>query len=223
MEILTAEQQTRFTTMIEKAAHSMQIELDSEKIDLLLRYLGLFIKWNKTYNLSAIRNPEEMLTKHLLDSLAIVPYLAEAKEVDWVLDVGTGGGLPGIPLSICFPEKRFTLLDSAGKKIRFLYQVKQSLNLDNVSLENLRVEKFLPKVPFDIVVSRAFASIKDMTSLCQHLLADHGHFWAMKGIFPEEELRELEKKLVVEDNHNLNVPGLTGDRCLVILSQNNES
>ena len=220
MEQLTNEQRVRYTIFIEDAAHSLQIDLDGNKINTLLRYLDLFIKWNKAYNLSAIRDPDEMVAKHILDSLAVVPILEKHPEVDRIIDVGTGAGLPGIPLSICFPERHFSLLDSVGKKIRFLYQVKQTLKLANVSLANLRIEKYRVDQLFDVVISRAFASLKDMTSLSQHLLVEGGKFWAMKGVTPEEELLELDDRFVVEENVTLNVPGLTGDRCLIVIGVN---
>ncbi len=219
LEFITNEQRVRYTIFIRDAALSLQIDINMAQVDAILRYLDLFIKWNNTYNLSAIRDPDEMISKHILDSLTLVPYLKGHQDVQRVIDVGTGGGLPGIPLAICFPDIHFTLLDSAGKKIRFLYQVKQSLKLSNVALVNLRVEKYRPDQLYDVVLTRAFASIGDMTPICRHLISENGRFWAMKGLFPEEELNQLEKDIAVEDNHTLNVPGLTGYRCLIVLKQ----
>ncbi|WP_221628033.1 16S rRNA (guanine(527)-N(7))-methyltransferase RsmG [Teredinibacter franksiae] len=195
----------------------MPIALTDAQISALEAYLELFIKWNKAYNLSAIRDPEEMVTKHLLDSLSIAHLL----EGERFIDVGTGGGLPGIPLAITYPNKHFTLLDSAGKKTRFLFQVKQALGLDNVEIENRRVEAFKPEPLFEGVISRAFASLKDMIDNCQHLIKENGKFWAMKGVFPDHELSELEKHYMVDASHALQVPGLEEQRCLIVLSRKN--
>lgn len=212
-------QREHFSRTLSSAIKAMDIAVSASQIDALLEYLALFIKWNKAYNLSAIRDPEEMLSKHLLDSLAVVAHFARHPEVKRIIDVGTGGGLPGIPLAICFPQREFVLLDSAGKKMRFLYQVKQSLKLDKVTVENRRVETYRPETLFDVVISRAFASLHDMTHWCNHLLTPEGEFWAMKGVFPEEELRDLEKHYNVEGNFDLHVPGLVGERCLIVLKR----
>lgn len=235
MSQLSESQKLQFTRVLQDFAVSVnqsarELSLSSDtvldiitpaKVALLLDYLGLFIKWNKTYNLSAIRDPEEMLYKHLIDSLVTVPYVAANSWAQAIADVGTGGGLPGIPLAICFPERKFTLLDSAGKKMRFLFQVKQSLALENVDLQNLRVENYQPMDLYDVVTSRAFASLQDMTKWCDHLLANNGCFWAMKGVFPEDELRAVEKSYIVEQKLQLNVPGLEGERCLISLKKSN--
>lgn len=191
----------------------LSFQPDEPQLAALEQYLALFIKWNKAYNLSAIRDPEEMVSKHLLDSLSVAALI----EGQRLIDVGTGGGLPGIPLAICFPERRFTLLDSAGKKTRFLFQVKQALGLDNVSIQNCRVEAYQPEQAYDGVISRAFASLADMTGSCQHLLDSGGKFWAMKGVFPDRELSELEKHYIFETSFPLQVPGVDGQRCLVVL------
>lgn len=217
MEQLSSEKRLRYGKEIENLCRSLDFDVSSQQIEALLDYLALFIKWNKAYNLSAIRDTDEMLSKHLLDSLVIAPHLRDDPKAQRLIDVGTGGGLPGIPMAICFPDRDFTLLDSAGKKMRFLYQVKLSLKLDNVSLENRRVETFKPSPLFDGVLSRAFASITDMTHWCDHLLHEDGRFWAMKGVFPDQELRELAKSYIVEHHYDLDVPSLTGERCLVVL------
>lgn len=204
-----------FIKSLNKAAKKLDLVLNERQIDLLEQYWQLFIKWNATYNLSAIRDSEQVLYKHLIDSLAVVPEFKKAS-FERVLDVGTGGGLPGIPLAICFPEKHFTLIDSAGKKIRFLFQVKQALGLENLSLENARVES-LDEAPFDIITSRAFSSLKKFTELTHSLLADNGEFWAMKGVSPKEELSEIEKHYIVVEHLNLDVPGVDAERCLIKL------
>lgn len=185
--------------------------VSEQQENLLMRYLSLFIKWNKAYNLSAIRNPADMVVLHLLDSLVVVPHFCGSH----VLDVGTGGGLPGIPLAILFPDCQFTLIDSAGKKIRFLFQVVNELGLTNVDVQNQRVEKFQPVDKFDVIISRAFASITDFVGCSHHLLANGGTFWAMKGQNPLDECKQIEQDYRVVDYHTLDVPGLDAERCLV--------
>lgn len=189
----------------------LELSLDDSIIERLLEYIKLFDKWNKTYNLSAVRNIDAMVSRHLLDSLAILPYI----EGQRLIDVGTGGGLPGIPMAICHPDKDIHLLDSNGKKTRFLFQVKTLLQLDNVEVHNCRVESYQPEVLFDGVMSRAFASLEDMTSGCRHLLKENGRFWAMKGIYPTDELKPLEKHYIVANSHALTIPGEEGERHLL--------
>lgn len=194
-------------------AQQLGLDLKLQQIDQLLAYLQLFDKWNHAFNLSAIREPAAMVKLHLLDSLSIASVL----QGESFIDVGTGGGLPGIPLAIRFPQKTFTLLDSAGKKTRFLFQVKQELGLDNVTVENRRVEQFQPLQRFDGVISRAFASLPDMVESCGHLLNPGGRFWAMKGQVPVEELKEIEANYLLEHCHSLQVPGVEAQRCLLVL------
>ena len=201
----------------------MNIDISDKKIMSLIGYLAEFVKWNKAYNLSAIRDPLIMVEKHLLDSLVLVPFLEKAIEkklptIERIIDVGTGGGLPGIPLSIVFPEVNFVLLDSNGKKTRFLFQVKTLLRLDNVSIENTRVETYQPEKPFTIVMSRAFASLKDMIIDSRHLLHQEGYFWAMKGLYPENELRDCEKHAIVGAFYPLTIPNMDGERHLLVLT-----
>jgi 16S rRNA (guanine527-N7)-methyltransferase len=213
---LESARDSELEAILSTSLKSLSLELSQKQKTLLLDYLALFVKWNKTYNLSAIRDPIEMLRKHLIDSLAIAEHIKEDSGTRY-LDVGTGGGLPGIPLAICFPERKFELLDSAGKKIRFLFQVKQSLKLDNVELHNLRVESLKDEAGFDGIVSRAFASIEDFTQLTKHLISAKGKFWAMKGVFPKDELSAVEKHYIVLAHHQLQVPGLDAERCLLVL------
>lgn len=177
----------------------------------LLEYLALMIKWNRAYNLTAVRDPGQMVTRHLLDSLAVAPYLRGQR----LIDVGTGGGLPGVPLSILFPERQFHLLDSNGKKTRFLFQVKTALGLDNMAVHQARVEAFRDQGAFDVVLSRAFASLEDMVAGCRHLLVDGGHFMAMKGAFPAEEIDAVAQLCHLQAVHELCVPGLGEQRHLV--------
>lgn len=199
----------------------LEIVLSDQQIALLIAYLAQFHKWNKAYNLSAIRDPLAMVERHLLDSLVLVPLFREhgVSELDSqrIIDVGTGGGLPGIPLSIVFPDRQWVLLDSNGKKTRFLFQVKVALGLDNVQVENTRVERYQPDSLFDVVVSRAFASLEDMVTGSRHLLNEKGRFWAMKGIYPQKELRDCEKHAIVESAISLEVPDQEGERHLLIL------
>nr|WP_051143422.1 16S rRNA (guanine(527)-N(7))-methyltransferase RsmG [Simiduia agarivorans] len=192
----------------------MGMTVAPEQQQLLVNYLCLFEKWNKAYNLSAIREREHMVSRHLLDSLVVAPHLRGEN----FIDVGTGGGLPGIPLSILWPEKKFTLLDANGKKTRFLFQVKTELKLTNVTIENRRVEEFVPVQKFDGVISRAFASLSDMVQGCHQLLLPEGRFWALKGVYPTDELSALEKHYNVEACHRLDVPGCDGERHLLELS-----
>lgn len=188
----------------------------------LLSYIELLLKWNKAYNLTAVRDPAQMVTRHLLDSLAIVPFVTAGP----CLDVGTGAGLPGVPLAIMQPEREIHLLDSNGKKTRFLFQVKTELALDNMAVHQARVESFEPQQRFEAITSRAFATLSDMYLGCRHLLSTAGRCLAMKGVDPGEELAELygvletltPKERVAAKVHALNVPGLDEARHLVTLT-----
>ncbi len=179
--------------------------------DSLLAYLELLAKWNRAYNLTSIREPQQMIPRHLLDSLVVGPLLQGSR----VIDVGTGAGLPGVPLAILFPEREFHLLDSNGKKTRFLFQVKTALALDNMTVHHARVEKFEPGQAFDAVLSRAFASLRDMVAGCRHLVSTTGRFLAMKGAYPHRELAEIEDQCDLVAVHTLQVPGLDEQRHLV--------
>lgn len=197
----------------------MSVSLNDGQIEKLLAYVREFEKWNKAYNLSAVRDIRQMVARHLLDSLSVVPWFTANKNFSAarVIDVGTGGGLPGIPLAIMFPEQQFTLLDSNGKKTRFLFQVKTLLGLTNVTIENRRVEEFKPEQKFDLVISRAFASLQDMTDGCAHFLAQGGIFLAMKGVFPQDELTAIADKVELIESVKLLVAETDGERHLLIL------
>ena len=197
--------------ILQRGCRHLGVAEDPARQASLLQYLELLVKWNKAYNLTAVRDPEQMVVKHLLDSLAIAPYLRGQR----LIDVGTGGGLPGVPMAILFPGREFHLLDSNGKKTRFLFQVKTALGLDNMAVHQARVETFQCEPAFDTVLSRAFASLQDMVSGCRHLLADDGHFLAMKGVYPGEEIAAIEQWCAVEAVHQLAVPGLGEERHLV--------
>lgn len=192
----------------------MQLEPTEQQVELLLGYLSLLIKWNKAYNLTSIRDPEKMVDLHLLDSLAVVSFFAEGENI---IDVGTGPGLPGMILAIMYPNKRLTLLDSNGKKTRFMFQAKTELGLTNVTIVNDRVEAYHPPEPFDMIASRAFASLQDMVSWCQHLRADNGRFLAMKGQFPQQELDALPAGYELEASYPIEVPGVEGQRHMLRL------
>lgn len=201
-----------------KGAQKMSVNLQELQVEKLLIYIREFDKWNKAYNLSAIRDIRQMVVRHLLDSLSVVPFVINSSHAtDSVIDVGTGGGLPGIPLAIIFPEKQFTLLDSNGKKTRFLFHVKTLLKLDNVTVENRRVEEFQPEQKFAAVISRAFASLQDMTEGCAHLLRDTGVLLAMKGLFPDDELLPIEDKVDLLESLKLDVAETDGERHLLVL------
>jgi 16S rRNA (guanine527-N7)-methyltransferase len=190
------------------------VDATAEQQEQLLAYLGLMQKWNKAYNLTAIRDPQQMLVRHLLDSLAVVPHINS----DELIDVGSGGGLPGIPLAILFPEQSITTLDSNSKKTRFQNQVRIELGLNNLEVIHGRVEAVQDR-QFGQVISRAFASIVDMVSLSHALLADKGVFLAMKGRYPDAELAELPPQYVLQQSYELHVPGLDEERHLLVLGR----
>lgn len=176
----------------------------------LFEYLLLLDKWNAAYNLTAVRDLESMISKHVLDSLAILPWVKGPR----ILDVGTGAGLPGIPLAIAMPDAQFVLLDSNGKKIRFLNEVKRRLDLKNLETVQFRVENYHPAQGFDTVTSRAFSSLEQMIHWTQHLVAKDGIWLAMKGRYPDTELEAIQQKYCVE---GYTVNGVEGERCCVII------
>lgn len=198
-----------------RGAAQLGVQLTSVQQEQLLAYLALLIKWNKAYNLTAVRDPDEMVSRHLLDSLSIVAFVRAAGD-NW-LDVGSGGGMPGIPLAILFPERRFTTLDSNGKKTRFQTQVKLELQLANLEVVHSRVEEFLPAQPFAGIVSRAFSSLADFAHWTRHLGDADTRWLAMKGQYPHDELAALPADFRVEAEHVLQVPGCQGQRHLLIL------
>ncbi|BBR41879.1 16S rRNA (guanine(527)-N(7))-methyltransferase RsmG [Aeromonas allosaccharophila] len=183
---------------------------DTQKSQLV-QLVELLHKWNKAYNLTSVRDPDAMLVKHILDSLVVSPHLHGER----FIDVGTGPGLPGLPLAIINPDKQFVLLDSLGKRINFIRQVIQELGLTNVTPVKSRVEEYQPEVGFDCVLSRAFASLEDMLSWCHHLPSEQGCFLALKGQYPEQELAQLPANIRLVACHELRVPELEGERHLL--------
>ncbi|EAW2482661.1 16S rRNA (guanine(527)-N(7))-methyltransferase RsmG, partial [Salmonella enterica subsp. enterica] len=189
------------------------ISLTDHQKTLLVAYVDMLHKWNKAYNLTSVRDPNEMLVRHILDSIVVAPYLQGQR----FIDVGTGPGLPGIPLAIVLPDAHFTLLDSLGKRVRFLRQVQHELKLENITPVQSRVEAYPSEPPFDGVISRAFASLNDMVSWCHHLPGEKGRFYALKGQLPGDEIALLPDNFSVESVEKLRVPQLEGERHLVII------
>jgi 16S rRNA (guanine527-N7)-methyltransferase len=202
----------KLSRLLDKAG----ISLSDHQKNQLVAYVDMLHKWNKAYNLTSVRDPNEMLVRHILDSVVVAPYLEGTR----FIDVGTGPGLPGIPLSIVRPEAQFTLLDSLGKRVRFLRQVQHELKLDNVQPVQSRVEDFPAEPPFDGVISRAFASLTDMVQWCHHLPGEKGRFYALKGQLPDDEISQLPVEFSVESVIKLRVPELEGERHLVLLTHN---
>ncbi len=194
-------------------ARELGITLSDTQHRQLLDYLGLLIKWNKAYNLTAVRNPDEMVSRHLLDSLSVVPFIDGPR---W-LDVGSGGGMPGIPLAIMFPQARVALLDSNGKKSRFQTQVKLELKLDNLEVIHSRAESYRPAEPFTGIISRAFSSLEDFTGWTRHMGDTDTRWLAMKGLHPADELVALPADFRLDSAQALAVPGCQGQRHLLIL------
>lgn len=193
------------------------ISLTDHQKQQLVAYVDMLHKWNKAYNLTSVRDPNEMLIRHILDSIVVAPHLAGSR----FIDVGTGPGLPGVPLSIVLPDAHFTLLDSLGKRVRFLRQVQHELKLENITPVQSRVEDFPAEPPFDGVISRAFASMNDMVSWCHHLPGGEGRFYALKGQLPDDEIAALPAGFAVESVIKLAVPQLDGERHLVVIKPNN--
>ena len=198
---------------LENLLTQAEIQLTDRQKDQLIQLVQLLNKWNKAYNLTSVRDPQEMLVKHILDSIVVSSYL----QGDRCIDVGTGPGLPGLPLAIINPTKQFVLLDSLGKRISFIRNAVRELGLTNVEPVLSRVEEYQSEQKFDGVLSRAFASLKDMTDWCHHLPKQDGYFYALKGIYHEDEVQELDKKFEVKDVITLNVPELVGERHLIVL------
>lgn len=196
---------------LNKALDALPFEVNVAAREQLAHYLTLMRQWNKTYNLTAITDFKQQVSHHLLDSLAVLPYIKEGS----LLDVGTGAGLPGIPLAIMRPDLTLTLLDSNGKKTRFLVQVVGSIGLKNVTVAHTRVQDHQPAQPFDMIITRAVAVMADTIRDSRHLLKASGQYLFMKGKYPSEELQAVS---VDVETHEIDVPLLDSERCLVVLS-----
>lgn len=194
-----------------QALAELPFEVAVDRQQKLAEYLSLMSQWNRVYNLTAIQDVQQQITHHLLDSLAIVPYIKESR----VLDVGTGAGLPGIVLAIMLPDQQFTLLDSNGKKTRFLVQVKAALQLTNVEVVHSRVQSYREAAAFDAIITRAVAVMADTIANTHHLLKPSGRYWFMKGKYPEQELSDVRATVNV---HSIDVPRLPEERHLIELT-----
>lgn len=206
-----------------EGAQALPLPLSTKQVARLLDYLALLFKWNAVYNLTAVRDPMQMTTHHLLDCLAAAAAFEGAKNV---LDVGAGGGLPGMVLAIwaaeAQPDMRIAMIDTVHKKTAFLTQAKTELALDNVVVHTGRVEQLRVQAPFDVITSRAFADLADFINLSAHLLAPDGRFVAMKGVHPADEIRRLPAGWEATEVRPLQVPGLRAERHLVLIARSGE-
>ena len=213
-----ADARTSLATLLAEGAQTLGVALDDARQGKLLDYVALLAKWNAVYNLTAIRDPRQMLIQHILDSLSIVPHLAGRGPLS-ALDVGSGGGLPGIVLAIALPDWSVTLNDIVHKKTAFQSQAKAELGLANLQVVTGRVESLRPgtEVPwkFDVIVSRAFAELSDFVTLARHLVADGGAIWAMKGVRPDGEIERLPAGAKAVQTIRLDVPMLDAERHLI--------
>ncbi|WP_150697839.1 16S rRNA (guanine(527)-N(7))-methyltransferase RsmG [Pandoraea terrae] len=204
--------------MLAEGVAQLGVALDEDQHTRLLDYLALLAKWNGVYNLTAIRDPRQMLIQHVLDSLAIVPHLVD-EPITRILDVGSGGGLPGMILAVTRPDWQITVNDIVHKKTAFLTQAKGALKLDNVTVITGRVEQLQigaeVSAPFDAIVSRAFADLSDFVGLARHLLTSTGSIWAMKGVAPDEEIARLPADCQLLARIRLQVPFLDAERHLL--------
>ena len=213
-----------FLPNLSQGAAKLGADLTEQQSLRLMQFLALLNKWNKAFNLTAVRDPKEMLGRHLLDSLSLLPVLRIqrskiASNEFTILDVGTGAGLPGIPLAICMPDTNFVLLDSNGKKTRFVFQACVELGLKNVEVQTTRIENYQSANQVDIVVSRAFASLKDFVERCHAVAGPNTRLIAMKGLYPSEEIADLQSFWTVIDSQKIDIPGLEGVRHFIELAR----
>jgi 16S rRNA (guanine527-N7)-methyltransferase len=201
---------------LERGAADLALALTSGAVERMLQYVALLEKWNRTYNLTAVREPREMISQHLLDSLAVVAHLPMPEEQPLLADAGSGAGLPGIPLALARPDWRVTLIESSDKKAAFLRQAALELGMNNVEVHQGRVEKWQPAQKFDVVVSRAFAELQAFVAACRHLVAASGTLAAMKGRLRGDELAALPADCRCADPIRLRVPFLDAERTLVL-------
>jgi len=195
--------------ILQQGLESLEIKSDTDQLKKLLAFIQLIEKWNKTYNLTAVRNREDMARLHILDSLTVLPFI----EGNRVADIGTGAGLPGIPLAIFLPDVKFILVDSNSKKTRFVQQAILELKLKNVSVQHSRVENFQPDILFSTVTMRAFASLQDIMDLTKHLIAPSGILLAMKGQQPD--IAEINALTTPHSIIQLTIPEVEAERCLI--------
>ncbi len=198
-----------------KGLQALDMSIDDSQLDRLKQYVDLLSRWNKTYNLTAVREPAKMIPTHIFDSLVVAPFIRGAN----CLDVGSGAGLPGIPLAILQPDRSFTMLDTNGKKTRFIQQAIIELGLSNADVVQSRVEQWQPTHRYQAIISRAFSSIADFVNGCTALLADDGSLYAMKGQHPLQELAYLPKGYQLESKQVLEVPFLEGERHLLRITR----
>jgi 16S rRNA (guanine527-N7)-methyltransferase len=199
--------------LLEDGLYELGLDEQLAGDDRLMEFITELMNWNRIYNLTSVRKPTEIVTRHILDSLTVLPYLHGRH----ILDIGTGAGLPGIPLAVASPEREFTLLDSSSKKLRFVQQTLAIITLDNVTLENQRIEEYQPEERFDTIICRAFSDLHELYRQASRLIADGGRILAMKGVYPMTEIECLEDKGVVDDVISLKVPGMDAERHLVCM------
>ncbi|MFZ6770154.1 16S rRNA (guanine(527)-N(7))-methyltransferase RsmG [Undibacterium sp. Di26W] len=202
--------------MLKNGIQELPLDISDAQIDKMIAYLTLLSKWNSVYNLTSIRDPREMVRQHLLDSLSAAPAFKDARNV---LDVGAGGGLPGMMLAITYPDIKISMIDTVSKKTAFLTQAKTELGLKNVSVHTGRVEALQVKTAFDVITSRAFSELCNFINWSGHLLADGGQFIAMKGVAPNQEIERLPTGWQVEKIQPLTVPGLQAERHLIFIKK----
>jgi 16S rRNA (guanine527-N7)-methyltransferase len=208
--------QTQTRQLLEQGVATLQLKLNPDQYNQLMSYLDLLIKWNGVYNLTSVRNPVDMVRQHLLDSLSAAFAFQHTKNV---LDVGSGGGLPGIVLAIVFPAVKVSLIDTVNKKTAFLRQVKAELGLDNVTVYTGRVEELKVAEPFDVITSRAFSELANFVNWAGHLLAQGGQMIALKGQLPEHEIAVLPSGWAISKVQAISVPGLDAQRHLLWIEQ----
>ncbi len=215
---MDAQHLTRWLAQLTQGLVEIQVAIADETKQLLIEYLALLIKWNSAYNLTGIRDPQAMIPQLLLDALVALPLLKQGP----ILDVGSGAGLPGLPLAIAQPHLRFVLLDSNGKKIRFIKQVVTMLQLPNVDVVQSRLEAYVPAERFTWIVSRAFSDLPGFVSQTRHLLADSGRWLAWKGSEPDVEITQAQRWATLQQRIPVALPGVTQARCLLILAPTHE-
>lgn len=199
--------------LLDEGLYELELEERLGGDELLMEYVTELMNWNRVYNLTSVRKPTDIVSRHILDSLTILPHLNGKR----ILDIGTGAGLPGIPLAIACPECDIVLLDSSSKKLRFVQQTLGILKLDNVTVEDCRVEEYQPETLFDTVICRAFSDLPDFYRYAARLCNEGGKMLAMKGVYPMTEVECLADKSVIDEVVALKVPGLDAERHLVIM------